>query len=257
MTDTYENNLWTFLNLEEDDQEKLNDLAHEIKNKTGENYFKLKLKIANQSRNDDTLEILEIKGDDLFVKESDSAELTLLKKKVVDKYALSIDNFDESFTRQLELFKPKDNEGIFVQGLLDYAVSKPSDKDQVRKKTLKILEGEPENQPENPYTKENIINKFKEMWEKNNDICAKITSEYKNNVDEAIERIMVNIERHLRNILRLNSNYTLNKNTKINFLKGFAITASLLMLLIGVKFGKDVKRKLMKLIARIKTLLKL
>lgn len=56
------------------------------------------------------------------------------------------------------------------------------------------MEGEPENEPENPYSKENIINKFKEMWEKNNDICAKITSEYKNNVDEALNRILSNLE---------------------------------------------------------------
>lgn len=257
MTDTYENNLWTFLNLEEDDQEKLNDLAHEIKNKTGENYFKLKLKIAIQSKNDDTLDILEIKNDDLFVKESDSAELTLLKKKVYDKYALSIDNFNESFTKQLELFKHKDNEYIFVQGLLDYEANKSSDKDQVRKKTLKILEGEPEKEPENPYTKGNIINKFKEMWEKNNDICAKITYEYKNNMDEALNKILTNFERHIRNILRLNSNFTLTNDTKINILKGFAITASFLILLIGFRFGKDMKRKLTKLVTRIKTLLKL
>lgn len=81
MTDTYENDLWTFLNLEEDDQEKLIELAHEVKNKTGENYFKLKLKIAVQSKEEDTLDVLEIKNDDLLVKESDSAELILLKRK--------------------------------------------------------------------------------------------------------------------------------------------------------------------------------
>lgn len=257
MTDTYENDLWTFLNLEEDDQEKLIELAHEVKNKTGENYFKLKLKIAVQSKEEDTLDVLEIKNDDLLVKESDSAELILLKKKIFDKYALSINNFNESFTKQLELFKHKDNEDIFVQSLLSYEANKSSDKEQVRKKTLKILEGEPENEPENPYSKENIINKFKEMWEKNNDICAKITSEYKNNVDEALNKILANFEKHLRNILKLNSDFALNKDTKINILKGFAITASLLVLLIGVRFGKDMKRKLMRLITRIKTLLKL
>ncbi|KAL6930726.1 hypothetical protein ACO0R3_003847 [Hanseniaspora guilliermondii] len=257
MTDTYENNLWTFLNLEEDDQEKLNELAHEIKDKIGENYFKLKLKVAIQSNDDEALNILGIKDDDLLVKESDSAELTLLKKKIFDKYALSINNFDELFTKQLEFFKHKDSEDIFVQNLVDYITSNSSDKDQVRKKTLKLLEGEPENEPESPYSKENIINRFKEMWEKNNDIYAKITSEYKNNVDKALNKMLANFEKHIHSILRLNSTFSLSKDTKFNILKGFVITASLLILLIGVKFGKSMKRKIMKLITRIKTLLTL
>ena len=168
MADSYENYLWTFLNLEEKDQDKLQDLALEIKTYTGENYLKLKLKIALQSTNEKILSVLNLDNNDLLIKGTDSAELTLLKKKIVDKFLLKIDSFDDLFSAHLDLMKTKsDDNDQFVNELLSYMESHVIDKEQTRKKTLNILEGEPESSQENPYSKEHIVKKFKEIWNNN------------------------------------------------------------------------------------------
>ncbi|GMM42600.1 hypothetical protein FOG51_01375 [Hanseniaspora uvarum] len=256
MTNHYENNLWTFLNLEENEQEKLSELANEIKTYTGENYLKLKLKIALQSNEQNILEILNVNNDDFVIKDTDSAELTLLKKKVVDKNTLSIDDFDNLFTSHLELLKTKnDNNDVFLNDLLNYIDKKSDDKEQVRRKTLNILEGEPENDCENPYSKENIINKFKELWNNNNDIYAKISSDYKNNFDSVFNKIQADFQRYISVMLRWKNNYDIDEDSKYKVITGFAISASLVVLILGVKFGKGIKNKALRLIRRIKLLL--
>lgn len=256
MADSYENYLWTFLNLEEKDQDKLQDLAYEINTYTGENYLKLKLKIALQSTDENILTVLNVDNNDLLIKDTDSAELTLLKKKIFDKFLLKIDNFDDLFSTHLNLMKTKsDDNDQFVNELLSYMEKHSVDKEQTRKKTLNILEGEPESSPENPYSKEHIINKFKEMWNNNNEIYAKITSDYKNNFDSVFNKIQADFERYLRIILRWKNDFNMDDESKYKILTGFAISASLVILILGVKFGKAMKYRITRIIRRIKLLL--
>ncbi|XBW35003.1 hypothetical protein QEN19_000568 [Hanseniaspora menglaensis] len=188
-TNSFEDHLWEFLNLEKNDQDGLSKLADKLSKKDAtqsndrEKYFKLKLKIVLAFDNMKSFTNMNINISELNINTSDDCEMVLLKSQLFSKFDLQLVNFKKNLKDYIDVIIESSSDVNSIKDDLlqfynDNFVLKPSKYSEKKKTSLKYLEGEPVSQ-EN----ETIIEKFKDLLN-NNEIYAKINEKYKPSIQD-------------------------------------------------------------------------
>ncbi|KAL6929812.1 hypothetical protein ACO0SA_001216 [Hanseniaspora valbyensis] len=250
ITKSYENHLWKFLNLEENDDQGLNELASELSNDNiikGEDeakYFKLKLKIALASKDLTNYNILKFQPSDITLKSEDDFETVLLKSQLFTKFSLPLDSFnkdlknyiDDAIDNNSDIDDKKDE---LLHYYNDNFVLKPSHDIKKKKDSLEVLDNEPIQENK---TDISIINKFKDLLY-NNEIYNTINNEYKPTVKDIFQKVKLVV---------LSSYNNKDKNYYYMLLLILLFTS-----VVTVKGYKYIKKAHIKLYNKIKLLLRL
>lgn len=184
-TQTYEDYLWKFLNLEEHDQKGSQELAAELANQdpsgTSEKdkLFKLKLKVALAAEDLSNYTILKIDTSDVNVKKNEDYETVLLKSQLFVKFELPLETFNTDLKEYIdtavdEVSAADEKKDELLQFYNDNFVLKPVHTTK-KKRNMKVLEGEPSKEDK---SSETMIEKFKDLLQ-NNEIYSIINNEYK------------------------------------------------------------------------------
>lgn len=192
---TYEDYLWKYLNLEEQDSQGLQELANELASTDPsgtaekEKFFKLKLKVALTSEDLSNYTALKIDTSDVNVKKDDDYETVLLKSRLFVKHELPLNSFQTDLKEYInravdEVSSSDEKKDELLQFYNDNFVLKPAHITK-KKRNMNFLEGEPSQEDKRS---ESMIEKFQDLLQ-NNKIYSIINNDYKPGVKALLFKI--------------------------------------------------------------------